>query len=183
MTGVAGRPLHRLMALALFVGLPAILLSLSGLNLLQMVENDSDAAGRSAQVAAFDRRLNKPAADGKAVDLSQIYLPGLSRTLASANLQQRVVSLIAATSGRLIETAAVDPVVTDTAENDELRLKATLDIDNTGLIDLLYRLETGLPLLTIENLSIRRMANDGGEGARTLRVDILVRGHWRQSSK
>jgi hypothetical protein len=174
----------RLLAVGLFIGLPAIFAALGVLNLLQVADDRVVLAEKEMQVAAFTRRLNAPAADGKPLDLSPIYLKGSSRTLASANLQQYVVDAISATSGKLIETVPVDLNPGDEAERaDEIHLKATLDIDNAGLLQLLYKLESGVPLLDIETLSIRKLPNDAAEGAtETLRIDMAIRGRWRQSA-
>lgn len=171
----------RLLAVGLFIGVPALLAALSVLNILQLGDDRFTLADKEVQVAAFNRRLSTPAADGKPLDLSPIYVRGTSRTLASANLQQYVVDAISASSGRLIETVPVDLNSIDDADRaDEIQLKATLDIDNAGLLQLLYRLESGVPLLDIETLSIRRLPNDAGdEQAEILRVDMAISGRWR----
>lgn len=180
----AGMPkssLYRLVALLLFIGLPVVLGAFTVLNLLQIDEDRFTILEKEARLSMMSRRLNAPAADGTPIDLASIYVTGVSRTLASANLQQQLVNSIFAAAGRLVETVSVDPV--DPVDPEEaIRLKATLDIENDGLLQLLYALESGVPLIDVETLSIRNISS--GESAETpsLRVDMTVSGHWRPQS-
>ena len=172
----------RLLAVALFIGVPALLLGLAALNVIQLGDDRFSAAEKEAQVAALTRRLNSKTTQSNLPDLSTIYVRGASRSLASANLQQYMVDTVAATSARLIETAAMEPDATDEPDSvQDLGLKTTLETDNKGLLQLLYKLESGIPLLNVETLSVRRLPNDGGETKPgTLRVDVAVTGKWRQ---
>jgi hypothetical protein len=179
--GAEKQSLPRLIGVGLFIGLPALFAALAVLNFVQLGDDQFATAEKQNQLAALTRRLNSTKADAKPQDLSTIYFAGASRSLASASLQQYIVDTVSATSGRLIETVSVDP---DTADNpddaDSIRLKTALDIDNHGLLQLLYKLESGLPLVDIETLSIRRLPNEGDETkAETLRIDMGVRGKWR----
>jgi hypothetical protein len=174
----------RFTAVGLFIGLPLVFIGLAVLNLIQLGDDQFAADGRQSQLAALTHRLDARTADAKPVDLSMIYVAGNSRSLASANLQQYIVDTVAASSGKLIETAAIDDdAEADPANADRLRLKTTLDTDNKGLLQLLYKLESGTPLLDVETLSIRRLPNEGDDTkTQTLRVDLAVRGQWRPAA-
>jgi len=176
-------PGMRLIAIALFMGLPVLLLAMAALNVVQLGDDGFAAAEKQAQTAALNRRLNAKTRAGKPIDFSPIYIAGASHSLASANLQQLVFDAVGAVSGRLIETVSVDPD-TGAADTDDVRLKTTLDTDTAGLLQLLYRFESGLPLLDVENLAVRRLSNTGDDAASDmLRVDIALKGKWRRPDK
>lgn len=164
----------RLFAVLLFIGLPVVLAALTVLNMLQIADDSVIASGKEQQVFLMNKRLTAPAADGKPVDLSSIYVTGTSRTLASADLQRQIVNSISAATGRLIETVTVD--VDDT---EKIQLKVTLDIDNDGLLSLLYGLESGLPLIDVETLSVRMLSGSAEGGTETLRVEMTVSARWK----
>lgn len=177
-TTAAQRPHSRLLALLLFFGFPALLLTLSVLNVLQLSDNAFVINEKEFQLSALMRRLTMPAKDGKPLDLSEAYVAGETATLASANLQQYLVKSIAEASGKLIETA-----VSEAANNSEqiadtrTGIKASFNIDNPGLLKLLHRLESGLPLVFVDEISIRRLPSDDGKDI--LRVDLEASGRWK----
>lgn len=176
-TTAANRPHSKLLALLLFFGFPALLLTLSALKLLQLNDNAFVTSEKEFQLSALMRRLTMPARDGKPVDLSEAYVAGESTTLASANLQKDLVKSIAEASGKLIET-----VVSEAADNPEIAvtrtgIKASFTIDNPGLLELLHSLESGLPLVFVDEISIRRLPSD--DGTDILRVDLEASGRWK----
>lgn len=176
-------PRSRLAALLMFFGLPALLLTLSALNVFQIDDNSIAAREKEFQLSALMRRLTTPAKDGKPLDLSGIYLSGGSATLASANLQQHLVRSISKASGKLIETS-VSEMGDDPAETPDMRvgIKASLDIDNDGLLNLLHGLEAGLPLVFVDRISIRRLpGDDASKGADALRVDLDAVARWKEA--
>lgn len=178
--GLAKPATSRLFAILIFVGLPLLLAGFTALNIIQVLDDRVTIAEKQTQLAALQRRLKAPRSGATQQDFSSLYIEAASRGLASATLQQQLVGAIATASGRLIETLSVDPV--DPGEQaDDIRLKATLDIDNDGLLTLLHALESGMPLLEIETLSVRRLQEAGAEGqSETLRVDMMVNGHWKR---
>ena len=60
-------------------------------------------------------------------------------------------------------------------------MRATFDIGNDALLRLLREIETGLPLMFVEEIAIRRLQNDGAAGGAepVLRVDLRVRSQYR----
>ena len=77
-----------------------------------------------------------------------------------------------------------DPAAdTDPGAQDSVSLRATLDIDNNGLLQLLYILESGVPLLDVETISIRRVSGAADPASPDLlRVEMTVRAHWKQDA-
>lgn len=181
----------RLGAVLVFVGLPALLLTLSLVDSLQIGSDRLTVEENRRQAAALQRRLARPAAPAGA-QISPLSIRAASRTLAMADLQQKLSDAVAAASGRVIETTATEGTDTNEDARDRIDVKAVLDIDNDGLLLLLVRLESGVPLMTIESLSIRRVSgsqaptNDdtpaSGEPPILLRVDLSVSARWTQTS-
>ncbi|OQP86744.1 hypothetical protein BTR14_09925 [Rhizobium rhizosphaerae] len=188
-------PLLRLASVLVFVGLPALCLALGVTNLLQAAE-DRDRLGQSAlQAAALEQRIGRPVS-GAATPDQALFLAAGSRTAAMAGLQQALLDAIAQAGGRVLETAAADEVAAEGADAGRVTVRTTLDIDNDGLLTLLYRVESRLPLMDVASLSIRRLPGAGGaagEGAGTgadggtqpimLRVDLSVSARWKPAGE
>lgn len=174
--------LMRLSAVLVFIGLPIILTGLGALNFIDAADAGLDAAEKRIQIATLAGRLAAAAKRDKPQNLSAVYVNGTSRSLASANLQQLLVDATSASSGHLIETSTIDPTDSDNPDAaDVVEVRATLDIDNGGLLQLLYRLETGVPLLDVDTLSVRRLNESNGDKSKAdmLRIDLAVKGRWK----
>lgn len=170
----------RIAAVSLFLGLPIAMVAVTGFNLLAWRESADLVSRQEALLVQLDARLARASAgQGAAVDTRAIYLPATSRPLAGADLQQRLVSAVDAAGGRVIETQLVDEEAA--AEPDGIRLRATFDVDNDGLLRLLHGLETGLPLMTIDTVTARQLPTRDETSAENpiLRVDLVVRAYWK----
>ena len=174
----------RLASVLTFIGLPALFVTFSILNLVEAGEDRFAIAERGFQADALTRRLNAPAGDGKPLDLTPLYIDAQTRSLASAALQRLLVEAISESSGRLIETVGIDPDPANEARGPEpVDLRATLDIGNEALRSLLHRLESGVPILDVTSIAIRRLANEDDDGQESkLRVDMAIRG-YREAMK
>lgn len=173
----------RLAALGLFVLLPVLAVLLTAANLLRMQETETLVAGQEQLLAQLDARIARVGGDGTALgDTGAVYLEARSEPLAGAALQQRLVAAVEGAGGRVIETQSIDPLTPD--DEDDVRLRITLDADNAGLMRVMHDLETGLPLVTIETVAIRRLPSQGDDPGDnpTLRVDLGVRAFWRAAS-
>ena len=177
----------RLGAVLVFIGLPALLLALAVLNVLQVASDRMTVEENTRQAAALERRLATTVPRGREPALS-LSVQAASRTAAIAALQQALIDAVAAASGRVIETSGLEGEGGDPEASDRIDVKTVLDIDNDGLLGLLTRLESGLPLMTVESLSIRRLpgvqATPSDEGETTdaerivLRVDMAISARW-----
>lgn len=187
----------RLSAILVFIGFPALFLTLGVLNSLQIAENRMMVAETTRQAGLLERRLaTVPALTGDTTP--SLTIEGSSRTAAIARLQQTILDAVMAAPGRIIETAATEGDVAEGEESDHIAVATTFDIDNDGLLRLLYQVESGLPLMTVESLSIRRLARTEGattdgtstdgagsdgagageDGQILLRVDMSIGARW-----
>ncbi|WP_245479763.1 type II secretion system protein GspM, partial [Hansschlegelia zhihuaiae] len=121
----------------------------------------------------------------KKLDARSIYLPGDGVELARAELQKLLVEAVSAADGKLIESQEPGTErASDAPDDGRVDLRVTFDATNDGLLDLIYGLETRLPLLTIERLETRRLDVTGEDDPEdpTLRVSLVVRGHRKVTS-
>lgn len=182
-----GRPhLRRTATVALALALPVALVVLAGVNFLQASETSALADRQAGTVTVLERRVSRLAqgADAKR-DASAIFLAGDGAEIARAELQKLLVDAVAAANGRLIESQEPgQQLAADAPDDGRIELRVTFDAKNDGLLDLVYGLETRLPLLTIERLETRRLDASGDENAEdpTLRVGLVVRGHRKPPS-
>lgn len=174
-------PARRWTALLVFVAVPLVLLVLAGANVLEASDAMSRSEALDVQVARYRERLNTGAAESlDRRDYSPIFIEANSRSLAEADLQKRIVTAIEGASASVVETGASE--VPESEGGDAIEIRATFDTNNGGLLRLLHGVETGLPLMFIEELATRRLDGDQAQGAKgepRLRAELRVRAHWR----
>lgn len=175
----------RLGAVCLFLGLPLGLAGATFANLAAVVQA-TDAAERKAEpLARITAELATRKTQARAPrDTGPIYLSITSESLARAEIQALLTRLVATASGRLIETQGITEAEGEAGPKPggrgRVALQLTLDIANAGLLDVLHAIETGLPLLTVRALDVRRgPRGDAPTGADSLRITLVVEGFWR----
>ena len=133
---------------------------------------------QEALLRRLEERLVRTADAPLEEDVRGIYLSATSPTLAQAELQQLIAKLIDRASGRLIEAQ----VVSETEDDRAARVRISFDSTNAKLFDLLYAIETGVPLLSIEQIGLRKLPTQesGREDDPVLRVSFVVRGHLKE---
>ena len=176
--------LWRCGAVALFCGLPLILAALAIGNLAEAsaareiaAKQDATAAQIVKQVAGRQGRRLQPR------DMTSLYLATASPSLARAELQERAGRFVEAAGGHLEEAQ-----FTSTPEQEAdgtVAIQLSLTIDNGGLRDLLYAVETATPLLDATDLSAKPIDAQSAMGAGPaglLHVDLTVQGHFRKGT-
>lgn len=169
----------RLVALLVFVALPMTLIVFAAVNLFAVRETSTLAETTEQQIARLAGRIDGAGPQGTAEDLSGVFVTAGSRSLAEADLQRQIVSIVERSTATVIESVAAE-LRTGDAENS-IGVRATFDIGNDALLRLLREIETGLPLMFVEEIAIRRLQNDGAAGGvePVLRVDLRVRSQYR----
>lgn len=184
--GGAPSSLYRWAAIGLFFALPMILVGAGVVNVLDASDTRVETQQRERQLSLFRERAGMDATQASpALDFSRLYLAAATPSLAGAQLQERLSSLIAAAGGKVIETGIVEAPQNDGTPGDASRVeaRATFDIDNDGLLRVLYDLEAGLPIIEVGGLAVRPVgtaSQDGGASPQTLRVDLTIAGHMRE---
>lgn len=140
-------------------------------------------AQASVQLNRYRARLQAgPAVGSTGSAVAPAFIAAPSRSLAEAELQRQIVSAIDAARAQVVESGAVD-VATDTPDN-RIEIRATLDVDNAGLFRFLHAIETGMPLMFVEDLAVRRIQIDenGTADDGRLRVDAVIYAFWEPAS-
>lgn len=109
------------------------------------------------------------------------YLTGSSEAIVAADLQNRLKTLISNAGGKLASTQVLP--ATDEAGFRQVSVRVRLNTSINGLSTLLYELETGEPLLFIDNLDVStrqdRPRTGETEGESDLSVTFDVYGFLR----
>lgn len=184
--------LWRFGAVALFCGLPLLLLALSIGNLAEASAAREIASRQDATASQIVREVAKRQTRHlQPRDTASLYLASPSPSLARAELQERAGHFIQAAGGHLEEAQFTS---TPEQEGDgTVAIQLSLTIDNAGLRDLLYAIETATPLLDATDLGAKPVASDsagmgqagmgqGGAGASALHVDLTVQGHFKKGT-
>jgi general secretion pathway protein M len=99
--------------------------------------------------------------------------------IAGAQLQGYLSQLVAAQHGTLISAGVQSPARSDDAA-ESIRVLATLDVSSVSLQALLHRLETGVPYVFIDALTVQAPGLVQGNDDPALRVTLTVRALWRR---
>lgn len=168
--------IRRAAALLVFLGLPILLGGLAASTLIQALAL-SEETGAKAEVLAQMRTQMKARLSARAtsLDVTPIYLASPSAGLARAELLSLLGRLIDAADGRVVETQMVSEE--STGPSERIALQATLDIGNDGLADLLHAIETGLPVLDVDEVTMVRAPRGERSGPLLLRVTLVVHGY------
>jgi hypothetical protein len=167
-------------SVALFVVFPGSIVGLTVSNFMQIADVKTRASRQGALLTRLEHRTTLEATE----DHSAIYLSATSQTLAKAEIQQLVARMIDRVAGRLIE-AQVPADSEPENEQQIVRVRATFDTTNKNLFELLYAIEMGVPLLVVEQISIRMLPSrsESHENDPVLRVSFSVRGQWKGSDE
>ncbi len=145
----------------------------------------SDLLGKRADVAAVQAMLDQfedqPPTTAKTrlagAPAGSPFLEGATVTVAGAALLQRVSSAVIKFGGNVL-SSQVD-LQGAQSKTGFLTIIASCDIEQTGLQQLLYNTEAGMPFLFVDQLVVQTPAGFAASGERKLRILLTVSGQWR----
>lgn len=166
-----------LIAAVLYLAIVGIFLAAAGMALLDIVDHVraiEETSGTLEQLRSKEVRSAPAQATGAEANP---FLEGATLTIASASLLQRVSGAISAVGGS-IQSSQVD--ITTGGKDGIVSLLVNCELEQPALQKLLYDLETGSPLLLIDQIDIQT-PNSGATSDRVnqLRVSLKVSGRWR----
>jgi hypothetical protein len=171
-------------SLTCFCGLPLLLIVLIGTNLRATTTARDLAAQQQASLSQIVTGL--AGRRGLAMtpeDVASLYLASVTGSLATAELQEYVTKLVDGAGGHLTEARLIG---TPEQEADGIvAVQISLNIDNKGLLNLLYGLEAGLPLMVVSDLNVstaNRPRSDSSNYGSPLNVEITVQSHFRKKA-
>src|SRR5262249_17318990 len=110
------------------------------------------------------------------------FLAAPTQGLAGAQLQSYVGKLAAAQQANLV-SSGLEPAKREDAA-DTIRLTATLELSSKELQAMLHQLETGLPYVLVDLLTVQPVGGMGGRPPEDplLRANLGLRAFWRKGS-
>jgi general secretion pathway protein M len=143
----------------------------------------------TTELEASRRRLQLPPPPASAVPTQNAFLVGANYSLAANALQNYIVENIESNGGKLVSVGVEQPQSGEApgaARRVVVQTTSELEID--GLQSLLHTLETGRPLVLVDNLMVRRPTTrrEGERDDKTaprLTVELRVMGFFREGAK
>jgi general secretion pathway protein M len=138
-----------------------------------------DVASSAAMLEQLEGR--KPVSTrGQPADISMptgsAFLEGATVTVAGAALIQRVAGAVTKFGGNVLSTQV--ELKGTQSKAGFISILASCEIDQTGLQQLLYDLEAGMPFLFIDQLAVQASSTPSGSGSGKLRILLAVSGQW-----
>jgi general secretion pathway protein M len=145
-----------------------------------------DAATALTESRAALERLDRPghraSPNGAPIDPGRDkppFLRGKTINLAGASLQLRVEEAVRSAGGTVLSSQT--DLAGPRAGEGWIGLAETLEIAQAGLQPLLYDLESGMPYLFVQSLSIQSPKAFGEGESGPMRVQIGVTAQWRDA--
>jgi general secretion pathway protein M len=104
-------------------------------------------------------------------------LEGATVTVAGAALIQRVAGAVTKFGGNVLSTQV--ELKGTQSKAGFLSILASCEIEQTGLQQLLYDLEAGMPFLFIDQLVVQAPSTASGSASGKLRILLAVSGQWQ----
>jgi hypothetical protein len=170
------RRIAALLAVALMVVLPVFWVVWSLTAASAIAEENRDQAETLASLQTRLKALNASANADKAGTAS-VFLPGKSRAIAGAALQRIVANTVEGAGGRMVQSEIASSTTTE-EEPGVVNLRAEFDTDIVGLQKIVHELETGAPILMVQDLTVETAKADAASENPGLSVVVQLRGHW-----
>lgn len=185
-------PLSRAVALGflLLVIVAAYLLLVVPLR-VHYLNNQQELAHYSRQLANYKAIANSRSQIEKLLKIGRpeddalgYYLKGSTQALASAELQAYVRSIIEASKGSLVSTQPI--VKGDQEPGRTVKVSVRMNGDIESLLQVLYRIATGVPVLLTDEVVIRRSHStvsrtDNAKPDGTLDIQFTLTGFVKES--
>lgn len=156
------------------VGLFVITAALATLSITDHIRGLQETSDQLEQLRSREGRTPPVQAGGEA----DPFLEGPTLTVASAALQQWVNAAIVGAGGA-VQSSQVD--ITTGGKDGIVSLLINFELDQPALQKLLFNLETGSPLLFIDQIDVQTpqsgLASDDRAGL--LKVSLDLSGRWR----
>jgi general secretion pathway protein M len=173
--GALPKPLRRIAALSL-VGVALGLAGLVAIAPFARMSAVGEEIAAAAELVAQQERLLKVAAGRPAHVTKEVLLAGETSGIAGAELQ-RVIAQLARDKGLSLRSANVTPPKRE-ADLTVVAVDALLSGQLEALRSLFHAIETGIPILFIETLSIRaNTQSQSGSQPASLDITLRVRGY------
>lgn len=165
-----------LLALSLLVLGLAGILGLAAAPYLGLAALREETAESRQLLAALEAQMARQAARGGGADPAALMLQGETPGIAGAALQKQINDHVSAAGGRASSFQLLPH--SESGGTTRLALGFAMRIDIEALRDVLHAIETGEPLLFVDDIAIRMPENaageSGGDGLGPLDVTMQV---------
>ncbi len=170
------------LAVLLVVCLIAPILSLKARS--DSLQELADAQDTLARLQTAHRHAGGKDGKHEAVEAAPetAFLNGQTMGLAGAQLEAYLSQLASAEHTSLVSSGVQQPGHSE--EKDIVRIQATMDISYDGLHTLLYKLETGIPYVFVDGLTLQPPSEAARHGGRdsVIKASLNLRALWRQAA-
>jgi hypothetical protein len=177
MTLFGNKPSGPTLALGALALLAFLVLGVTAVALTDLQSARARLVDQQTNLAAIEKRIAAgPKAESVDAGPAAAFVLGKTAAIAAAELQHNVTSRIAEARGDVVSVKINLP------ENEKSRrvgLLVTFDIRTEGLQRVLYGVETGEPLLLVDNLDVQATDTLVGDQEPLLRVVMDLSGVWR----
>ena len=150
-----------LLALSLLVLGLAGMLGLAAAPYLRLTALTQETAENRQLLAALTSRMARQSARSGGADPAVLLLQGETSGIAGAALQRQINDHVSAAGGRASSFQLLPP--RESGGTTRLALGFAMRIDIGGLRDVLHAIETGEPLLFVDDIAIRAAENAARE--------------------
>ncbi|ABE61616.1 putative general secretion pathway protein M [Nitrobacter hamburgensis X14] len=166
-------------AAMIYFGLLVLLLFTIASSISDLFGKRADVAAVQAMLDQFEGRRPVAAKAGfaGAAPSGSPFLEGATVTVAGAALLQRVSAAVTKFGGNVL-SSQVD-LHGSQSKVGFLTIIASCDIEQTGLQQLLYDIEAGMPFLFVDQLVVQTPTGFAASGEGKLRILLTVSGQWR----
>jgi general secretion pathway protein M len=171
-------------AAALYLGAMILLLFVIGSSLTEVLSQRADVAASAAMLEQLEGRGPVAAgrqAPGVAGPSGSPFLEGATVTVAGAALLQHVTAAVTRFGGNVL-SSQVDLQGTR-SKSGFLTVIISCDIDQPSLQQLLYDVESGMPFLFVDQLTVQIPASLAESRDGKLRVLLAVSGQWQGAKR
>ena len=173
------RTIIALLVVGLMVLVPAIFVvwSLSAASVI--ADSNRQQAETLESLQSRLTALSASANSAKA-NLASVYLPGKSQAIAGAALQRIIATTVEGAGGRVVQSEITRGAAPgEEPEPGAVSLRAEFDTDIVGLQKIIFALETGAPILTVQSLTVEAGNNTSADATNPgLSVVLMIRGNW-----
>lgn len=171
----------RLAAIGLLLAVIAALALAAALPYARLAALDGEMARLRPELAELTRRLadgarlqqeNRALRQDQSADL---LLPGAVTGVAGANLQKRIAEVVAANNGHTRSIQVLPPK--RDGDLTQIAVSLAFQASIAGLREILFALETGTPLLFVDELAIHGPQPSATSATASLQVTMQVSGY------
>lgn len=156
--------------------------AMAGLSLRERNDAAREAHERREMLSRIEARQRTISDAPIATAPASAFLDASTQGLASAQLQSYLAQLAGAQKATLVSAGAEGAKHDDLP--DTIRLQATLEMNSKALRAMLYQLESGMPYVFVDALTIESAGGISGRSAEDplLRITLSLRAFWQRGS-